>query len=117
MVANGYDGLRRWMERGIGSQAPSDPNGVDVYQHLSHDMGWWEQGRLIGKAHGGRAHEAIRKSRIERFDVSLRRESTHRGWNKGYESRSEPVGEVPSCFNEFGLGIRRAVRRPNGSVA
>ncbi len=33
----GYDGLDRRMKRGIDEQSPSDPNGVDVCQHVSYN--------------------------------------------------------------------------------
>ena len=59
MVANEYKGLKRRLKRGIDEQSPSDPNGVDIYQQLSHDTGGWEQGRLIGKAHGGHGQKSI----------------------------------------------------------
>ncbi len=64
MVAKAYDGLRWWVERGIDAEVPSDPNGVDAYRHLSYDVGWWEQGRLIGKARDGRWREFIWESRL-----------------------------------------------------
>ena len=40
MVANRYDGLDGRVERGVDDEAPFDTNGVDVYQHLSCNVGW-----------------------------------------------------------------------------
>ncbi len=39
MVGNGYDGLSRWVERGIDERSPP-ANGVDVYQRFFCGDGW-----------------------------------------------------------------------------
>ena len=67
MVAKGYDWLNERVKRGIDIHAPDDPNGVDSYQHLFYGEGWQEQRRIIGKADGGRGHEAI----LEILDPSM----------------------------------------------
>ena len=40
MVANGYDGLGRGVERGIGTPTPSGLNGVAVYRRFFYNVGW-----------------------------------------------------------------------------
>ena len=59
MVAEEYDGLNRGMERGVGAEAPPDPNGVDVYQHWCCNEGWRERRAIIGEARGGGAAKCI----------------------------------------------------------
>ncbi len=44
MVAKAYDGVGRWVERGIDGQSPDDQNGVDLYRHFFCDEGW----RVVG---------------------------------------------------------------------
>ena len=40
MVAKyGYDGLRKWVERGIGDEASADPDGVDVCRLSAATLG------------------------------------------------------------------------------
>ena len=35
-----YDGLNRRAKKHIDTQSPSDPNGVDVYQHFLCNVKW-----------------------------------------------------------------------------
>ena len=47
-----YDGLGRWVERGIDGEAPNDPDGVDVYRHFFDDEGWQVVGTRWNRSKG-----------------------------------------------------------------
>ncbi len=48
MVAIEYDGLSRQVKKHIDTEAPSEPNGVGVYQYFFCDEGWEVVETLIG---------------------------------------------------------------------